>query len=285
MVYVDAYPPATPATVHARRWHETIGSSGAGKALNLARLGVPVSLHALIGDDDEGGRVRDALGAGGVELVAQPTPGATPRHFNVMDRQGRRVSFLYPTIPAAPELDLGALEPLVAAADVVLLEIVDHARQVIPLAQRHRKPIWTDLHGYDGVRSFERDFVDAAEVVFLSGDRMKDPGPFMERTHADGARLVVCTLAEEGAIALAADGWHEVPAEPVEAVIDTNGAGDAFVAGVLFGELRGVPLPIALRMGAQAAAHAVGSPELASADLSADQLLALQRSTGAARCR
>jgi acarbose 7IV-phosphotransferase len=284
MVYVDAYPTAAPATIHAQRWHETIGSSGAGKALNLARLGVPVSLHALIGNDEEGRRVRDALTAGGVDLVAPTAPGATTRHFNVMDRQGRRVSFLLaPTAgdaanAAEAALDLDALEPRIAAADVVLLEIVDHARRVIPLALRHGKPIWTDLHSYDGVRSFERDFIDAAEVVFLSGDRIADPRPFMERTHADGARLVVCTLAEEGAIALTAAGWHEIPPEPVEAVIDTNGAGDAFEAGVLFGELRGVPLPIALRMGARAAAHSVGSPELASVELSADRLLAVEGS-------
>ena len=280
MIYVDTYPTAAPATVRPRRWHDTIGSSGAGKALNLARLGVPVSLHARIGDDEDGRRVREALDAGGVDLVAEPVAGATTRHVNVMDLKGRRVSFLLAPTAGDQALDLGAVEPLVAAADVVLLEIVDHARHVIPLAQRHRKPVWTDLHSYDGVRSHERDFIDASEVVFLSGDRIGDPRPFMERTHANGARLVVCTLADEGAIALTADGWHEVPAEPVGAVIDTNGAGDAFAAGVLFGELRGVPLPIALRMGARAAALAVGSPELASAQLSADRLLALQGPNG-----
>jgi sugar/nucleoside kinase (ribokinase family) len=193
-----------------------------------------------------------------------------------MDRRGRRVSFLLATTPGDSAPDLDALEPLVAAADVVLLEIVDHARHMIPLVQRLRKPIWTDLHSYDGVRSYERDFIDAAEVVFLSGDRIADPRPFMERTHAGGARLVVCTLAEKGAIAVTQDGWHEIPAEPVRAVIDTNGAGDAFAAGVLFGDLRGVPLPVALRMGARAAAFAVGSPELASAQLSADRLLVLR---------
>ena len=54
-----------------------------------------------------------------------------------------------------------------------------------------------------------------------------------------------------------------------------NGAGDACAAGVLFGELQGVQVPVALRMGARAAALAVGSPNLASAQLSADRLLQL----------
>jgi acarbose 7IV-phosphotransferase len=278
IIHVDAFPPPAPATLRALNWHETVGSSGAGKALNLAQLGVAVTLHTVIGDDEPGGRVRNALTAGGADFVALPDPRGTSRHINIMDTGGQRISLLAP-LNGDAALDLDEVEPLIAGADVVLLEIVDHARRLIPLTRRHRKPVWTDLHSYDGARAYERDFIEAADVVFLSGDQIGDPRPFMERTVAGGARLVVCTLAEAGAIALAGDRWHEVPSEPAPAVVDTNGAGDAFAAGVLFGELRGVHLPIALRMGARAAALAVGSPDLASSELSADRLLQLINTT------
>ena len=46
---------------------------------------------------------------------------------------------------------------------------------------------------------------------------------------------------------------HAVAAVPVE-VLDTNGAGDAFMAGVLDATLAGSPLPDALRAGARHAA-------------------------------
>jgi sugar/nucleoside kinase (ribokinase family) len=48
-----------------------------------------------------------------------------------------------------------------------------------------------------------------------------------------------------------------------EAVVDTNGAGDAFLAGVVFGELHGLPVERSLALGAHVAALAVQSPELA----------------------
>jgi len=50
--------------------------------------------------------------------------------------------------------------------------------------------------------------------------------------------------------------------------VDTNGAGDAFLAGTLAGELRGLPIERSLRIGARVAALSVGSTELASPDLS-----------------
>jgi len=67
---------------------------------------------------------------------------------------------------------------------------------------------------------------------------------------------------------LTADGrWIEVPAEPVNRVVDTNGAGDAFLAGTLVGELRGLPIDQSLRVGARVAALSVASSELAAPDL------------------
>ena len=61
------------------------------------------------------------------------------------------------------------------------------------------------------------------------------------------------------------DRWLEIPAEPVATVIDTNGAGDAFLAGTVFGELRGLPIERSLRIGGRVAALAIQSPDLASA--------------------
>jgi len=100
--------------------------------------------------------------------------------------------------------------------------------------------------------------------VVFSGERLADPRPFMDRLRGRGARLVVCTLGAAGALALAGDGrWLEVPAEPVERVVDTNGAGDAFVAGTLAGLRAGDPLEAALRRGSRQAARAIQSTDLA----------------------
>ena len=122
--------------------------------------------------------------------------------------------------------------------------------RAVPLALESGRPIWTDLHDYDGARSLHAPFIDAAEVVFVSHDRLAAPAAFLESMIQRGKRLAVCTMAGAGATAFDADRrWYEVPAEPVGQLVDANGAGDAFFAGVLFGVLSGVPLERACATG------------------------------------
>jgi sugar/nucleoside kinase (ribokinase family) len=81
-------------------------------------------------------------------------------------------------------------------------------------------------------------------------------------------------MGVDGAIALDADGReYAVPAVPDVEIVDSNGAGDGFFAGTLFGVLDGAPLAVALRYGAIAGALAVTSPGLASANLSPESLM------------
>jgi sugar/nucleoside kinase (ribokinase family) len=273
MIRVDGFPEPAPATVFPPGWHEAIGSSGAGMAMNLARLGVDVTLSCLLGADEAGDRVRAGLEAAGVTVDAVHDPTGTARHVNLMDPAGRRISFLLHTGDPAARFDPARVEGLVAGADEVLVEIADPARAVLPIARRLGKRTWTDLHATDGDRAWERDFW-TADRVFLSGERLADPRPFMERLRGAGRELVVCTRGPDGALALTADGrWLEVAAEPVEAVVDTNGAGDAFLAGVVFGELHRLPVERSLALAARVAALSVQSPELAPAAVDTAALL------------
>lgn len=265
MIRVDDFPPPEPASIFPPAWHETVGSSGAGKSMNLARLGVDVTLRTLIGDDDEGRWIRTGLERAGVRLSAVVDPTGSGRHVNLMDAAGRRISFLLHTGDPSIRHDGEDVEALVGAADEVLVAIADQCRPVLHIARRLGKRTWTDLHGTDGEREWERDFWEA-DRVFFSAERLADPRPFMERLIAAGRELVVCTRGERGALALTADGrWIDVPAVPVppRAVADTNGAGDAFLAGVVFGTIRGLPLEQSLAIAARVAALAVQSPELA----------------------
>ena len=263
MIRVEAFPDPEPGGIFAPGWHETVGSSGAGTALNLAAAGVEVALVTLLGDDEAGRHVRTGIERAGVQLHAIPDPTGTGRHVNLMDADGRRLSFMLHTGDPAVRYDPTLVEALVAAADEVLVAIVDQARVVLPIARRHGKRTWTDLHGTTGDRDWDRDF-ETADRVFFSDERLADPRPLMRRLHDAGRELVVCTRGAAGAIALTHDNrWIEIPAEPVAAVVDTNGAGDAFLAGTVFGELHGLSVEDALRVGARLAGLAIQSPDLA----------------------
>ncbi len=254
IVLLDHLPEPVPHMQFALGDWETVGGTSAGKALGLAGLGRPVTLHALLGGDVEGERVRRVLGEAGVDLLAGDG-GTTERHLNLMTRDGERVS-LYLATPQ--DLDGRPAPDAVAAmtdAAAIVLDLAPLSLGLIEAARATGRPIWTDIHDYDGEAGFHRPFIEAADAIFMNADRIgDDPLPFMERCIEGGASLVVCTLGARGAVAVDQRMTrHRVAAEPVD-VRDTNGAGDAFMAGVLDATLTGSPLPEALRAGARHAA-------------------------------
>jgi acarbose 7IV-phosphotransferase len=272
IIRVVRFPDPGPATVSPASWHDAVGSSGAGKALNLVRLGAEVTLVAALGDDEAGERVAATVTSAGIRLIRVRDPAGTSRHLNLMDSAGRRISFQMQGA-TIPDLDFAAVERAMSSADLVYLGVAGFTRSLAPLASRHGRSVWTDLHGYDGANPDREEFIEVAQIILFSGERLPDPRHTMEQLRGRGKRLVVCTLAERGALALTGSGrWIEVAAEAAD-VVDTNGAGDAFAAGLMVASFLGVPLGEALAVEARSAAISVGSGELAAPDLSLERVL------------
>ncbi|GAA1793578.1 hypothetical protein GCM10009748_30780 [Agromyces lapidis] len=258
IVVLDRLPEPVPHMQFALEEYETVGATSAGKALGLVGLGRRVRLHALFGADDDGARVKRLLAQAGVALIAGDG-GVTERHVNLMTRAGERVS-LFLSTPADPgegsdaELD-AELRHTMADASALILDLSELSRRLIPAAKASGRPIWTDIHDYDGESGFHRPFIEAADAIFMNADRIgDDPLPFMRSCIEGGASLVVCTLGADGAVALDERMTrHDVAAVPTT-VRDTNGAGDAFMAGVLDATLAGSGLDEALEAGARHAA-------------------------------
>jgi sugar/nucleoside kinase (ribokinase family) len=273
LVQMPALPEPRAQTLFALGHADGLGGTSAAKALSLARLGVDVTLRTALGDDDLADRITTALDHPRLTLTAARGTGPSERHLNLMAPDGSRLS-IYLDLPPDPGPVPDGVRDAIARADVVVADLADHARQVIPLARAAGVPVWCDLHDYDGVAEFHREFAEAADVVVLSGERLPDVRAFLDQRIAAGARWAVCTLGASGAVGLGrAEGWVEVAAVPVE-VLDTNGAGDAFVSGLLLGHLEGRGLAEAMRLGAAAGALAVASPDLV-ADADADAVRAL----------
>ena len=262
LVEVDRLPEPRPQTVFATRHWTAVGGTSAGKALNLASLGVDVVLRTVVGDDEPGRAVSAVLADAGVEVIAEVVDQPTEQHLNLMDPRGGRVS-VYLELPdlRVPEHDDRALAAL-AAADVAVVDLAEHSRPLLPAARAAGVPLWTDLHGYDGVQAFHRDFLDAADRFFLNDDGFADHDALLAFLGTTG-KPTVATLGPDGAVALVDGEVHRVPAVPVTEVVDTNGAGDAFFSGYLVAHLGGADAPTALAAGAEQAARTLGSPGLA----------------------
>ncbi|WP_026608455.1 adenosine kinase [Methylocapsa acidiphila] len=69
--------------------------------------------------------------------------------------------------------------------------------------------------------------------------------------------LGVVTRSEKGSVVVTGDEILTAPAAPVEAVVDTTGAGDLFAAGFLAGLAKDKDLAICARLGALAAAEVI----------------------------
>jgi sugar/nucleoside kinase (ribokinase family) len=151
-----------------------------------------------------------------------------------------------------------------------VVNLADYARDAIPVLRRRHRGFWTDLHDWDGVEEFHRGFTDAS-VVQLSGDRLPEPEALC-RELARSAKLVVCTLGAAGALAVTGRDVLRIPSYAVDEVVDSNGAGDAFTAGLMHARAAGWPLADCVRAGCLAGAITVSSPDLVSPELTAAAL-------------
>lgn len=263
LVEVDRLPGDRSQTVPARSHHDELGGTSAGKTLNLADLGCAVTLRTLVGSDAYAGRILGELRVPGVRVLAERAAGPSERHLNLMAADGARLS-IYLDLPSlSDEAHHREAHQALAAADVAVIDLAEHARPWLVAARRQGRPVWCDLHDYDGVASFHRPWVEQADVLFLNDDGLADPRPFARDCLDRGTGLVVCTHGARGATAFSPRGeWHR-PAVSVEVLVDANGAGDAFFAGFLVGHLSGATLEECLDAGHRQAARCLASPRLA----------------------
>lgn len=253
--------------------------------MNLARLGFKTALHSPVGDDAAGRMIAAELTAGGVEFLSERDPKGTERHTNIMDKEGRRIS-IYCAYPSfEPAIDQDALEARFASFDIIVLNIINYCRRLIPAAREamkakagadrgpgtgpeawrpNRGGLWVDIHDWDGKNEYHRDFVEAASVIFMSSDGMADWRSFMKAQVAEGKELVVCTHGAKGASALWRDGSAlDCPIVEGYGYRDSNGAGDAFFSGFMAAAARGLGKEACLRMASLAGALSVASESLA----------------------
>ncbi|WP_425560496.1 carbohydrate kinase family protein [Luedemannella flava] len=240
------------------------GHTGYGVAMGCHSLGLSTALLDLVGDDPQGELVRAECARRGVELHHQVNPAGTSRSVNLVDATGRRMSFYDGR--SGPDLRLPRefYLPHVAGARHVHVSIMDFARHLFDDLIDLGVPTSTDLHDWDGDNPYHWEFARRADVVTLSIVKITDRyREVMGRILAEGrAQVVIGTAGADGCHVLARgqDVVRHVPAAtPARPVVDSNGAGDAFVAGFLYGRLAGWPLERCVRAGTVAGAHACGA--------------------------
>ena len=106
-------------------------------------------------------------------------------------------------------------------------------------------------------------FLDKVDVVFANENEVKslfqtDDFEAASSSLAGTVEIAVVTRSEHGSLVRCGGEVHQIPAFPVEHVLDTTGAGDQYAAGFLFGLARGRPLDVCGALGALAAWEVIG---------------------------
>ena len=275
VVYLKNFFEPKPQTVFSSKMLEMVGSTGSGKSACLARLGFSTTFHFMKGTDAYGQAIEDYLASHGVICITDPDPKGSERHVNIMDKDGRRISIYIAYSTFEPELDAKRLEMEVQKCDYLVMNIINYTRKMIPAAKKAGKDIWCDIHDYDGKNEYFKDYVKAADYMFMSSDNMADKyEEFMNQMIEDGKKLVVCTHGKKGASAMGQD--RKLIHQPIidkYSFVDSNGAGDNFFSGFLFGYDRGYDLPGCMRFGAIAGGLCVSSKEIIHPEISEHLML------------
>jgi sugar/nucleoside kinase (ribokinase family) len=273
VVQLAAFPQPLPHTIHKAQMQEGIGSTGAGKAIPLTQLGVPTQLYSVVGNDVYGEYISNILKELGVHYFLDKDPAGTERHINLMEPNGGRISIFATQSSEILPLNFNDIQKAIKQAELIVINIIAYCKQIAPLLKDIGKPIWTDLHDYDGTNTYHQPFIDVADYIHLSSDLLPNYRARMQAFIAAGKKMVICTHGKLGATLLTANGeWLEQPAFMKLPQVDTNGAGDHFFAGFLFGWLKQYSHQKCLQLGALAAAKSVSSAQLFAADFNENWL-------------
>ena len=242
----------------------TIGGSGAIMACGAARLGLRTALTGLVGADQFGEFMLRAVSERGVDVSGVTVSAEVRTGLTVvLARPDDRAILTFPGAIAAMTAERVGAELLARARHVHVASFFLQTALAPGLATLLRSarghgattsvdPNWDPAQHWDGgLRELlgEVDVLlpNAAEACRLAG--VSDVEAAAVKLAAAGP-LVAVKLGAEGAVAVPAGGEGElVRAAPPAGVVDpvdAVGAGDAFDAGLLFAQLGGQPLAVAL---------------------------------------
>lgn len=272
IVHLPALPKPISHTIHQAPFHEAVGSTGVGKALPLHKLCINVHLYTAYGNDIYGNEIEMFLYKNGIPNTAIIDEKGTERHINIMDEAGNRISMFITQSSTTINHSINKLRELLSWCDVVVLNIIPYCLEIIPLLKEYNKPVWTDLHDYNDNNPYHQPFIDAAQYIHLSSDNLINYRATMQQL-IQNKELVICTHGKQGASILLSNGeFYEHPALPNIKIVDTNGAGDSFFAGFLYGFINQKDTTTCMQYGNICGAYAITDLQLCYSNLSVDFL-------------
>jgi pseudouridine kinase len=279
-----------PATSNPARIRRSYGGVARNVAENLARLGQPVRLITILGEDASGNEILAYTANAGVDVsaVLRSKKYPTGYYMGVVDRNGK-LQFAVDDMRLLEEItpdDLKGQEELFKSSSLVFVDAnlpVKTLRAAVNLAKRARIPICADtasstlaerlvkfLPKYYLVTANSKEAGVLTGLSFEASDR----NAAMEAARSlvnQGVRIALVTLAEYGVVYATSETTGHISAIRTR-ISDPTGAGDAMTAAVLFALLNNIELDDAIRLGVSAASLTLRHPGTVYPNLSLEGL-------------
>ncbi|RLQ94485.1 carbohydrate kinase [Falsibacillus albus] len=255
---------------------------------NLGRMGIPSSLMTIVADDYEGAflleETKPYVDVAGTMMVLHQTTGT---YTAVLNEEGD-MAIALADMNIYEMIDTGFIEKRwsqISSAEMVLLDtnfpeevlayIIRRCKQegvplvISPVSSPKVKKLPRNLEGTTWYISNK----DEAEE--LTGMKIEKDGDFFMAAEAiieKGAENVVITRGKEGLVYYSQSGGAGVILAPHIQVDEVTGAGDALVAGVIYGCMNGFNIEDACKVGMTASIIALQSGQTVSPALNKHKL-------------
>ena len=249
-----------------------ITKSPGGIAVNtiatLAKLGINVGYYGVIGNDDNSDFWLENIGR--VDTPKVIRRGKMSICTCLLTHHGKKRTFLSQVNPAdfdfLKNIDFGYLN---GAKFIHFGPLILNSRKGIvftqKLIEKITKPkisfspsILYIAEGWENLLPIFKKtyilFVNQKEMKYLTH---QNPKSGSKKLLKYGPKIVVCTLAEKGALITTSKGQFHFSRVDVENIVDTTGAGDAFAAGFLYGLIKNKSLKWSANFANQIAAKSL----------------------------
>lgn len=260
--------PPLDGITFADQYSAFAGGSGGNVAEGLARLGHAARFLGVLGDDEGGRMLLQAFVSAGVDTSCiRIEPGQrSAACFIAVDACGQRLIF---SLGGVAVFDQAADIHTDQLAGIKILYIADAHQGVAKAAISRLEPGARVVFSPGGLmassgQEYLRPILERSEILIVSRGEAEmlsgcsDPEQAGLILAGLGPQAVLLTVGADGVLLFERSHRVRVPAVPVEQVVDTTGAGDAFSAGLLAGLLEGRELEPAARLGCAVAARKIG---------------------------
>jgi len=234
----------------------SLGGVGRNIAENLARLGVDVKMLTALGDDDFGRRLRGQSEQTGIDFAPALVidNASTATYLAIMDEQGdMQVAIASMDVFAHITIDyIRSHDALLRCARAIVLDANLSQTVIEFIAQEYRTcPLFVDAVSSlkaaklkDVLGSFHAVKPNKQEAEFLSGLIIDTPDDLVAVKNwfmAQGVKSVFISLGRSGVFY--GDALTHAESHPAKLkIVSATGAGDAFMAGLVYGYLRKLTL-------------------------------------------